>query len=75
MSVDSEEKKHKDSALGCCRVDRSGERRGPTTRREDGAPEKKEKSQGYGALDANRRNALAGGSDQLYPKLLIALLK
>ena len=34
-----------------------------------------EKSQGYGALDANRRNALAGGSDQLYPKLLIALLK
>ena len=26
MSVDNEEKKHKDSALGCSGVDRSGER-------------------------------------------------
>lgn len=44
--MDSEEKKHKDSALGCSRVDRSGERRGPTTRREEGAPEKRRKAKG-----------------------------
>lgn len=51
MSIDGEETKNKDSALRYSRVARSGERGGPTKKRNE-QPETKEKSQGCGALEA-----------------------